>query len=312
MNTVKTDAVPEPCLKMRFLLSRQYQHFSAVYRQGNLRKASQVAGVTQPALTKSIRQIEETIGAKLFERTPQGMTPTAAAERLHALYESFDQQSRYTQLELAEILTDTGPQIRIGAGFVWAWHRLSDVIGDYVAAEPSVRVKLTTGITDTLLPQLENHEIDIAVCDLQGIIPPAGYVSRMLWSTERRLWARASHPLAGKKGLTLEDLSTCIWTGYSTDTRMLATLERQFRHVGLKKPVMQVESSSLMAQLNVMANSEFVGVIADDIAAEASRRGLVPLDFTSDDWALHAGVIFPREAENQPAFRHLLALLQKR
>lgn len=300
------------CRTMRFLLSRQYQHFAAVYRQGNLRKASQVAGVTQPALTKSIRQIEASVGARLFERTPQGMVATPAAEKLYTLYESFDQQSRYAQLELVEFLSDTGPQIRIGAGFVWAWHRLSDVIGDYVKAQPSVRVKLTTGITDTLIPQLENHEIDIAVCDLQGIIPPPGYACRMLWSTGRRLWANANHPLAGKMNLTLEDLSACVWIGYTTDTRMMAMLERQFRDVDLKKPIQLVETSSLMAQLNVMANSEFVGVIADDIAEEAARRGLVPLDFTSEDWALHAGAMYPREVESHPAFRHLLELLQKR
>lgn len=296
---------------MRFLFSRQFEHFRVVYLTRNLRRASEEAGVTQPALTKSIRALEENLGTVLFERTPRGMEPTEAAHVLGELFTSVERQARFAHLEMASAPGEDGPEVRIGSGLVWSWQRVSRAVGRALTELGAVQVDLITGITEVLLPQLLEGELDLIVCDLQGVMLPEGFSSEIIWKSPRRLWVRAGHPLAALPVVGWEDLAGEKWAGYSTDSRLPSLLARQFGRRGLPPPRFRLRTTSLKTMLIVLSHTDLIGALADEIAEEAAKHGLVALNIACDEWDLRAGIAYRTEAARVAPFARILALLRE-
>ncbi|MBU2483494.1 MAG: LysR family transcriptional regulator [Alphaproteobacteria bacterium] len=69
---------------MRLLISRHLENFLALYDARNMHLAAQKKGISQPALSKSLKVLEESLGATLFERTHRGLEPTSCCTGMHA------------------------------------------------------------------------------------------------------------------------------------------------------------------------------------------------------------------------------------
>src|SRR5205814_3550626 len=93
--------------------------FLAVARAGNLSAAARDLSVSQPALTKSVRKLEQQFGVALFDRRARGMalTPNGAALLAHARL--IEAQCRFADAEIEALAQGEGGIIRIGAGPYW-------------------------------------------------------------------------------------------------------------------------------------------------------------------------------------------------
>src|SRR5436189_6140820 len=109
---------------MRFLYSRQLEHFLAAYETLSLRRAAERCNVTEPALTKSIQKLEEVLGLTLFERRANGVVPTAAARVVHRHGQLIVDNCRHIEMEVGLLRGGQAGALHIGSGMVWGVTRM--------------------------------------------------------------------------------------------------------------------------------------------------------------------------------------------
>ena len=99
-----------------FVDSRRLSYFFTVYQLGSIGHAAETLPLTQPALSKSIRQLEQELGCELFERTPSGVVPTVFGEALAHYARTIAAEIDNAKAKIAELRGGDTGEVRIGVG----------------------------------------------------------------------------------------------------------------------------------------------------------------------------------------------------
>lgn len=185
------------------------------------------------------------------------------------------------------------------------------VLSRFHSEFPNVHLEVTSGITDVLLPKLLNGDLDVIVSDIHDVTVPNDYQIDHVWRTGRRPWVRTGHPLAQKPAVTWEDLARFKWAGHNADTRLTRHVARKYDEIGVPPPIIILKTSSLMTMLAVVAETDLVGIFADDLAPETRRHALHPLPIETEGWDLQAGLVYRTEIMNIRPFKRLLAIAKE-
>ena len=164
---------------------------------GSLLKASVALGTTQPALTKSLRDLEKIVQAQLFERHSRGVRLTQVGERVI-------QSGRVITAELLRLdedlelgLTRGAGVVAVGALPVAAAGVLPGVLARLRSAHPALQVRIHEGRMEELLPLLAAGEIDLIVGRLYEPLLPDLLLRESLWDEPISVLARVEHPIFG-------------------------------------------------------------------------------------------------------------------
>ncbi len=166
-----------------------------IAQHGSISKASKALGVSQPALTKSLRELEDILQTRLFERHSRGVRITAAGERV--LRSSRKVLAELSRLEdtLDELSSPEGWAVAVGALPVAASGVLPGVLARLKDQHPGIRLRLQEGRTEDLLPLLDAGELDVIVGRLYAPPVPAGFAREPLWSEPvTRSWGSSRSP----------------------------------------------------------------------------------------------------------------------
>jgi DNA-binding transcriptional LysR family regulator len=148
---------------------RQLQYFIAVCEEGSISKAAGRENCTQPALSTQMRNLEEVIGSKLFDRSVVGVLPTAAGKRFYRHAVAIMRSLRMAEHEMAK----GSDQIRgtVRAGLIPSVVRgiLPSFLPGFVEQHPAIDLCITESFSGTLTGWLLAREIDLAVV----VEPPA-------------------------------------------------------------------------------------------------------------------------------------------
>ncbi|MBO9330627.1 hypothetical protein A6B37_03055 [Achromobacter sp. HZ01] len=228
-------------------------------RTGSMRAAAQVLNVSQPALTKSLRQLEEEVGAELVVRTPKGVRLAQAGEILAARAAVVMREIEKAHEDLAWHLRGAEAQVTLGVSPAAAILLAPGAVARYGARWPQVRLR----VRDTLYPQalerIRSGELDMAL----GPLPEAGgggdLAVQPLFESQSVIVARASHPLA--RARRLSELAEAAWvlTGPAQgpgDPRALYADEAQARALHL-----QLECESFSTLLALMPQLDLIGIM---------------------------------------------------
>jgi DNA-binding transcriptional LysR family regulator len=140
--------------------SRKITHFLAVAEHLNFTVAATQLNISQPALSRSIKQLEEGLGVPLLERLPTGVVLTRYGEILARRARLMQLDAEHTLLELSALKTGSGGKVRIGAGPLWASVFLPSVIATLQRQHSGYQVEVTSGVIDTLVPAILAGQID--------------------------------------------------------------------------------------------------------------------------------------------------------
>ncbi|MBI5719129.1 MAG: LysR family transcriptional regulator [Burkholderiales bacterium] len=296
---------------MRLLYSRHLEHFLAICEAGSLRRAATQCGVTQPALTKSLKLLESAFGVSLFERAPDGMVPTPAAHilRRHAL--QIVNSARYIEMEIGMLRGGEGGTLRIGAGIVWSATRAPALVAALRQDFPRLTLTVRVGVADDLLPRLLDGELDIVVASLSQQPLPAGYTTIELPATQMMIFARAAHPLVNRRRpVTLNELSKAEVVGFVDDTAWQRQTKAMFAAHGYSVPTMRLQSSSLETLLAAVGESDSVTFLAELLAPQAKAHGLKRIPTAQDLWAIRLGVSYRTQLAEFAPLNALLAAVR--
>jgi DNA-binding transcriptional LysR family regulator len=277
--------------------SRLLRHFLGVVEKRNITAAAEALNISQPALTRSIRQLEKTIGVPLFERLPTGMALTKQGEVLARRVKLMELEYRHALSEISALEQGMTGVLRIGAGPMWVAVILPDVIIAFHQQFPKVKVRLTEGAIDSIVPALMAGEIDLACVTLSFPSHPE-LVKEPLVGVRHALVARAGHPLAGKGVVKAEDLARYPWIVLANDSVGTGRIGSYLVANGLEPPKIAIEATSI-GMLRVLERSDFLGLFSTVMVDDAKRFGLITIPHEGTFWEAEAGLAYLRT--NRPA-----------
>ena len=178
----------------------------AIATHKSLLKASVVLGLSQPALTKYVQDLEAVLGVRIFERHARGVYVTEEGAVLISSARRILAELRRLDAELDSIAQIGPGTITLGVLPVAAAGILPGVLARLQTEQPKLRVQLQQGRTEALLPLLAAGEIDMIVGRLYLPEVPDGLSREPLWDEPISILARADHPLFAMRRITVEAL----------------------------------------------------------------------------------------------------------
>ncbi|WP_343618907.1 LysR substrate-binding domain-containing protein [Ralstonia sp.] len=254
---------------------RQLRAFTTIVSAGSLGRAAEVLHVTQPALSRIIKRLEDEVGAPLFERHSKGMQLTAIGQALlpHALL--LQREADYAREEIDAMRGLAKGSIRVGAVGSIASYVLPLAVGTVVGRWPNLRVEILEGVWDRLAEGLVKHEIDLALSiampDTEEIIA----IADCRWEDASFVVAAPEHPLRQRAALTLADTLGAPWAVPPRGTGPYEHMRQVFEAAGLGLPNIVVETRSVTALKSLVARSGFLSWMAEPMIDAERRAGVI-------------------------------------
>ncbi|PZR84300.1 MAG: LysR family transcriptional regulator [Stutzerimonas stutzeri] len=242
--------------------------FLAVARSGRLTAAARRLGADHATVSRRITSLEESLKAKLFERRPQGYALTGHGEQLLAKAESMETEALAIQSEIGGADMALSGTVRIGAPDGFGASFIAPRFAGFAKAYPGLELQL---IAMPRLLSLSKREADVAIT----LAPPkeGKVVARKLCDYRLGLYASQDYLDAMPKITAAEDLFAHRVVGYIDD--LIFTPELDYLDEVAKGLRAQIQSSSVLAQMNAVAAGAGIGVIHHFMAVDEPR--LVPV-----------------------------------
>ncbi|HWL73011.1 MAG TPA: LysR substrate-binding domain-containing protein, partial [Burkholderiaceae bacterium] len=178
---------------------------------GSLRQAAEKLRLSQPALSRSIRELEAELGVKLLERTSLGVEPTAYGKALILRSKIVDSELRQAKDDIAQLRTATHGDLRVGATPLAAFSLLPVVLARFRASRPHARVSITDGMGSGLLNQLRQGDLDFVFGRIDETIDRHEFNVDILFHDSLVVIARRTHPLARTRAAGKTKWSDLEW-----------------------------------------------------------------------------------------------------
>jgi LysR family transcriptional regulator, regulator of abg operon len=257
----------------------QLRNVRAIAERGSLRGAARALGLAQPALTRSIHELEHELGAALFERQRRGMTLTPAGQAFVRRANLILGDVRRAHEEVQQMSGSARGTVVAGLSFAAHVALLPHSLRRFRKRYPQVFLRLIEGFFPSMEAGLKDGSVDFYAGPRPEGAASDGLIVETLFNHDMSIVCRAGHPLAralkSEKTASLIDLADCEWVTagitHLADEELGAVFERN--RLPPRKVVAQAHSAlSLMMTL-----------ISSDMLA------MVPLQFT--DYPLAKGAV---------------------
>jgi DNA-binding transcriptional LysR family regulator len=267
--------------------------FLAVARHGNLSAAARELAVSQPALTKSVRKLEQQFGVPLFERRARGMALTPRGAALYDHARQIEAQCRVADDAIDAMASGQAGRVRIGAGPYWGNTAVPRAIARLQQQLPRLDVELEVGVNSVILPKLFAGDLDFVMCALpDGGALPAGIERRDFLEIRLRIVAATQHPLHARRRVTAADLARYPWVLYQHDRDVMNQLAAVVQRGGAPAPAIRVETTSLLAVLQLLRSGPYLACVADALLRALPEPDIAELRFARDIWSFPSGALF--------------------
>lgn len=230
---------------LRKLRVRDLETLRWLGRTRSFARTAEVAAITQPALSKWLREIEQALGVPLFARTTRRVTPTVYGIALLERAERMLTDLAGMTPALQALRDGLGEPVTIGVLPTMGSVLLPSAIARMESVGPPLRIVVIEDTLDKLLPRALRRDIDLLVCRLDATAMNAGLVTVPLYQDDVRMFGARHHPLAAKASPTWADAARYPWIAPPPGTPMRTAIELEFAAHGLAMPRVVMESVSL-------------------------------------------------------------------
>lgn len=172
---------------------RDLQTFVMVVERGGFGKAAEALCVTQPAVTRQIKSLEQEIGTLLLERMGRRVSLTAAGTALFAYATRLQVVMDEAKAVMADLKEGVTGRLRVGASSTAATYILPGVLSQYKARYPKMELRVQTGVSARIVERVLKNEVDVGVVmDFEG---HSQLVERIWREYSMRLLVYPNHPV---------------------------------------------------------------------------------------------------------------------
>jgi DNA-binding transcriptional LysR family regulator len=223
---------------LRHLDLKHLRQLTEVAEKGSIRAAAESLAITQPALSRSIRSIENELGLKLVERGPRGAELTPAGARLLSYARIIDANLTSAENELRGLRDSSSRTEHISFGISWLTELLvaGALIERVLRERAGLRLTVLVGDYESLAPRLISGRIEFFVGPPPIDGARAGITTQALTEFPAAVIVRASHPLARSREVPLADLVAAQWILPVAGTVPRITYDNSFLRRGVAPP----------------------------------------------------------------------------
>jgi DNA-binding transcriptional LysR family regulator len=249
----------------------------ALVDQGTMLRAAEQLHVTQPVLTRSLRELEDMLGAKLFDRGPRGVTPTPVGTAFVGHARAVLAQIGQAGVDVDDLVHARSGRVRVGTHLAGASLLLPKAIAQLKRYRPGVTVEVREATPDVLAHELLAGDLDLMVSRLQPATMDPRLRSERLYREPVALVTRPGHPATRLQRLELADLLAYPWVLPVTQTDLRHQLEDMLAAAGLPLPADRVECTSMMITRYLLVESDAIGVLPQLIAEHDDSLAVLAL-----------------------------------
>jgi LysR family transcriptional regulator, regulator of abg operon len=282
----------------------------ALVDEGSIRGAARVLGLTQPALSARIAELEQDIGATLVNRTARGTTLTSAGRALLVHARTITNHVRRAEADMAQITSRATASVAIGASPLAATEIVGPILMSLRQQVQGVHLSVTEGQFPDLASSLREGALEFILAQ----IPPGKKDTRAFHFEELityplRVVARKGHPLARCRRLA--DLAEESWIVGAATSKSRSLIEEIFDEYGLPPPRIDMHCDAITCVQASIAESDLLGLLVAPLYEHVSDR-IVALPLEDRLRPLRLGLITLAGAPLSPEAEVLLKLVRER
>lgn len=287
------------------------RHLVTVSDAGSFAKAADMIGISQPAISKSIRSLEDAIGMRLFERDRAGARPTRYCDLLVAHARTILAEYSLAGAELRALGKADAPQIAIGVSLSLAQSLLPPAIAEFRRRWPDVTLSVEVALSTPLLEGLLKGDLDLVLSAPEHGVEIDERLSRAFLLEERdALVVGGTHPLVRQESVTIAQLLDYPWIVPRRSSR-LDRIHTIFARHRLPPPAYILRSESSDLARGLLQQEPYICLMGEGVLRSEIISGqfaiLPDLDFTSS----RAAFLFTRRSTHfKTAARNLSGVLQ--
>lgn len=291
---------------MKFTL-RQLQVFAAIARSGNVSRAAEEIPLSQSATSTALGEFERQFGLQLFDRVGKSLRLNEVGRQL--LPRAVELLDRAHEIEdLLEGRSGFGP-LSIGATLTIGNYLTTLIVAKFLQRHPHSQVQLAVHNTATIVQQVAHYELDLGL--IEGDCNHPDLEVQPWIADELAMFCAPSHPLAGKKRISLEQLLSEPWILREKGSGTRATFDRAM-HNHHSRLNIRLELEHTEAIKRAVESGLGVGCISRLALKDAFRRGsLVPLDTPDLDLRRYFYFLWHKQKYQTAGMREFLALCRE-
>ncbi len=246
--------------------------FHEVVKQRSFSKAAEELFISQPAVTKHIKGLEQRVGLGLIQRGGGGFSLTEAGKILFKATQKITNDLREIESYLSRLKEQHHGLLRIGTTESYSRCLMPRLLSGFQALFPSISISLDVGNSEEIEKSLTAYRNDLALIAVTGV--SSKFESIPFLREELVLITSPSHPLAGQKKVSLKEIE-----GYPFIIRAKGSTTRKiilqaFAELGIQ-PSMLIEAGSSEFIKQWVSSNKGISIIVKRIAEEEARRGLI-------------------------------------
>ena len=289
---------------------RQLRHFVAVVDTSNLSRAAERVAISQPALTRSIKNLEDLLGVLLLDRKPRGVVPTEAGISLY-------HHAKMVLNDCARLTTDVSAfkrglagTVQVGIAAMFSTHIVDNVAIDMARQHPGVSMVIAQGFFEDLLRELLDGRLDLIFANFPPVAVPAELIIEPLCTVTSSVVAGAKHPVLKRRKIDKSHLVDQRWA-VADQAHAQDFHDQFFAADGLPAPRAIVRTNSLPLMISLLMSGEFLMTMPEQMIARELSAGTVKR-LTMDGSAIErkAGIIYRSQTQLRPAIQQFLELLR--
>jgi DNA-binding transcriptional LysR family regulator len=294
------------------LKARQMIFLVHLDEQRSVLKAAEACGMTQPAASKLLRELEEAFDVRLFDRHARGIEPTWFGEVLVRHARAVLSEISLAQQEIAALKGGLAGQAAIGTVLSPGTSLVPQAIELAKRRRPGLRISVDVDYSRPLVRRLLQGDLDIVIGRVMDCDRAEELQFEPLADEQHAVVAGASHPLATKRTLTLADLVDQAWVLPQPGSVLRDRLISVFVEMGLPPPTNLVETTSVPVITSLLRDSDMVAVMALDVVQPYCQAGVLKVLIPSLVLPLGLfGIITHRNRQVSPGAQVLLAALRE-
>jgi DNA-binding transcriptional LysR family regulator len=300
-----------PKRRLDYLKDRHLRLLTALAEEKQLGRAAARIGISQPAASKALTEIEENAQAQLFIRGPHETIPTTAGRVLIGYAEHCLGETRRASEELEALSQRQMRVLRVGMLASVAATLIPVAATALLAQHPETEITLEEGVMGQLVEKLRRSEIDLFVGRIDGVrkLRPARPASEFeewyLVDDPLTVVCRPDHPVLTIQTITLGDIYAFPWILPLKQTRMREEVDRILQVDGRGAACAPLESNSPVANIGLLQNSDRLAVMSRAMARKWVAAGMIAIVPVEIDF--HPGAIGVVARRNDA---HLQAIAQ--